>query len=228
MSETKLFYNTAGQEIEIPPLSEFLRDYPDYREHLLQLLQSSDNPVSAPIIQRQCLVRYIVAQAILDALTHSKVAVEARICLDESEAIRLSEYLTDAFSITGGYFHYYNGNEETVVVPAGVTQLNRYSFHENRQLRSIILPEGLLVIDQSAFKGCVRLHQISLPSTLKTIGTGSFRDCKSLREIMVPNSVERIYDGAFWGCSALERAYISTHTWIAESAFPEHTKIIRA
>jgi len=61
----------------------------------------------------------------------------------------------------------YQGSEEEIVVPDGVTEIGREAFIDNKTICSVILPEGVTKISSCAFQGCVKLETVQFPSTLK-------------------------------------------------------------
>ncbi len=99
-----------------------------------------------------------------------------------------------------GYF----GDEEEVIVPAGVTDIANAVF-AYKSLKRLVLPKGFLFLGHEAFQGCVFLESVTLPDTLKRIGSNCFCRCIGLKELALPDSVETIGRGAFLGCTALQR-----------------------
>ena len=90
-----------------------------------------------------------------------------------------------------------------------------------------VIPEGIKLIGLGAFLNCSRLTFVSIPNSVKEIGVQAFDGCSSLTSITIPKSVEEIGSDAFVDCSKLTSASVSSHTKIAEDAFPEHTQVIR-
>lgn len=76
-------------------------------------------------------------------------------------------------------------------------------FTNNTALGSIILPSGMTKINRGGFAGCTNLASVTLPQTLETIGGDAFLGCSSLKSIIIPNSVTSISGSAFESCTAL-------------------------
>lgn len=72
-------------------------------------------------------------------------------------------------------------------------------------LVSIIIPEGVTIIQRSAFEGCTCLESVTLPDSLEVIACNAFHSCISLRNIRIPDRVKKIEGGAFYKCTALEQ-----------------------
>ena len=109
--------------------------------------------------------------------------------------------------IGNGILVKYNGNEELVEVPAGVTQITD-AFENNIFPLEIILPESLTSIGPNAFSGCRSLEVIDIPEKVRSIGESAFRGCSHLPKIDLPASLTSIGTGAFQSCSALDQIII--------------------
>ncbi|MBQ1501297.1 MAG: leucine-rich repeat protein [Firmicutes bacterium] len=102
-----------------------------------------------------------------------------------------------SFVIVGGCLTEYLGDEEEVVVPAGVRVIGCWAFVGRVGISRVILPPGVVRIDAEAFAGCSSLREISLPAGLLAIGWGAFAGCSALADIAIPESVRAIGSGAF-------------------------------
>ena len=78
------------------------------------------------------------------------------------------------FILDGGRLLSYCGQEEEVVVPAGVIRVESGAFSDRENLRRVILPEGLRTIGSDAFAGCIGLEEVVLPRGLKEIEADAF------------------------------------------------------
>ncbi len=120
----------------------------------------------------------------------------------------------------------YVGDESTVEVPLGVTNIATGAFART-DLACITLPEtvqiignaafsncdcletielsqGITSIEQYAFYGCKKLKAITLPASLKSIGRNTFEGCSSLTEIEIPQGVIEFDGKMFGGCTSLK------------------------
>lgn len=98
----------------------------------------------------------------------------------------------------------YNGQDENVVVPNGVTGLNRNAFAKKDFIRSVYIPDSVNGIGGNVFDGCTALESVRLSENLDAISTEAFKNCTALKSITIPNSVEVIRINAFDGCTALK------------------------
>ena len=95
-----------------------------------------------------------------------------------------------------------------IVLPAGITSIDKEAFAGCTTLKSITVPNGVTSIGNQAFRGCSNLSTIVLPNTLKSIEAYAFKDCTALKTIEIPNGVNNIGLGAFWYCTALKTVNI--------------------
>lgn len=105
----------------------------------------------------------------------------------------------------------YNGDNETIVLPAGIRKIGFEAFGKNEPgksaLETVILPDGLEEIGMSAFAFCDQLQFVNLPDSLIKIDDSAFWSCKKLTSIRIPETVEYIGLGAFEKCEALLDIY---------------------
>ena len=124
----------------------------------------------------------------------------------------------------------YVGDESTVEVPLGVTNIatgafartalanitipqtvqtiGNGAFSDCLNLETVTLPQSLTSIEQYAFYGCKKLAGIALPDSLKSIGRNAFEECSSLTEIEIPQGVTELDGKMFGGCTALKSVII--------------------
>lgn len=87
----------------------------------------------------------------------------------------------------------YNGCEEYVTVPDGVTGLNAYVFSNKTFLRGIHLPDTVSKIGRNAFSGCTALRDVRLSENLNAISMEAFNGCTALSTLTVPDR-ESVHD----------------------------------
>ena len=124
----------------------------------------------------------------------------------------------------------YVGDESTVEVPLGVTNIATGAFaratlanitlpdtvqtigngvfSDCLNLKTVTLPQSLTSIEQYAFYGCKKLAGIALPDSLKSIGRNTFEGCSSLTEIAIPQGVTELDGKMFGRCTALKSVTI--------------------
>lgn len=106
-----------------------------------------------------------------------------------------------------GLLKKYDGCGGTVVVPGGVTVVDRFAFKDG-EVVEVTLPEGVTEIRDNAFCGCKKLERINLPSSLRIIGFGAFYGCAALESIDIPYTVESIGNSAFSCCGKLRHVVL--------------------
>ena len=105
--------------------------------------------------------------------------------------------------VNGGNL-YLNGESVTeLIIPDGITVINKYAFEGFSNLTSVILPSGLISINEGAFYECSRLTSITIPESVTSIGNDAFGFCSSLTLFEIPQSVTSIEGSAFRHCSSL-------------------------
>ena len=74
------------------------------------------------------------------------------------------------FEIKDGVLVSYNGCEETVIVPEGVTEIGFRSFSDCDSLEEVDIPGSVRVIAAHAFMRCGNLKSVTLHEGLQEIG----------------------------------------------------------
>ena len=105
------------------------------------------------------------------------------------------------FEISNGVLVKYNGTDENVVIPDGVTQIGEYAFVHCDKIITVTIPDSVTIIGRYAFAQS-SLRNISIPSSVTTIGEAAFLST-SIQSIIIPSSVTSIGRRAFLGCSNL-------------------------
>ena len=119
-------------------------------------------------------------------------------------------WLTDrgGMLIVGTTLFAYQGEEESVPIPAGVTVIGNGAFYNCTTLKNMVIPDGVTRIAQYAFSGCKNLADVQFPESLSEIGFKAFCECASLTGINLPESLTSIGGIAFARCSALQSVKI--------------------
>lgn len=110
--------------------------------------------------------------------------------------------LDDVFEIEDGVLIEYEGEDEHVSVPEGVTRIGEYAF-SGTSVVSVSIPEGVTHIEEGAFHACDRLTSVAIPKSVKYIGETAFGKCYALTEITIPNGVEILEKEVFLACESL-------------------------
>ena len=116
-----------------------------------------------------------------------------------------------------------NNDLETVTIPQGVTEIQKYSFSGCQNLKEINIPEGVKTIGNNAFWNCRNLTKITLPSTIKKMGWNAF-SATGIKSIELPESdvLSSIDDKVFFQCFDLSEVTVPLNiTKIADSAFED-------
>ncbi len=98
-----------------------------------------------------------------------------------------------------------------VVLPQGITKIEKDTFYKHPNLKSIVIPEGVTSIEYYAFNDCINLTSIVFPSSVTSIGYCVIGGCDSLTKITVDEN-NPIYDSRN-NCNAIIKT--SENTLIA-------------
>ena len=88
-----------------------------------------------------------------------------------------------------------------IIIPNGMTTIDKNIFGGYPNLQSIVIPEGVTSIGRSAFSGCSSLTSITIPEGVTTIGDYAFANCSSLATINYTGTEEQwnaISKGTNW------------------------------
>ena len=100
------------------------------------------------------------------------------------EVFGISEDIEDGeFVVRDGILKKYNGQDNRVVIPDGITCISEFAFDGNESVTEVIIPESVQNIDEYAFDGCYALVEIVIPDGIERISNCAFRDCSALKSI---------------------------------------------
>lgn len=112
----------------------------------------------------------------------------------------------------------------SVYIENGVIGIGAFTFYNCGELVSVYIPTSVYYIGRHAFSKCSTLQDIDLKNVVLIEDYAFFGT--SLRSITIPETVSHIGKCAFQ-YSTVEVVYLqSSHTIIAENAFPPKAKII--
>lgn len=95
----------------------------------------------------------------------------------------------------------------SVIIPDGVTEIERGAFWWCDSLTSVTIPDSVTKIGMWAFFNCSSLTSVTIPDGVTKIEHQLFEECSSLTSVRIPDSVTEIDCNVFYGCDALEDVY---------------------
>ena len=114
----------------------------------------------------------------------------------------------------------YTGNEASLILPTGISEVYACAFKGCSALTNIIIPNGVAKVGNGAFLGCSALTGIIIPDSVTSIGYRAFSGCSALTSVTIPNGVTNIDRDVFSDCSALSSVTIpNTVTAIRDGVF---------
>ena len=93
-----------------------------------------------------------------------------------------------------------------MTIPGGVTEIGAFAF-DGALITEVVVPSGVTVIERGVFYECYELTDMRLPDGVTEIGQRAFFACRNLKSITIPDSVRSIGDSAFFGCRSLTDVY---------------------
>ena len=130
------------------------------------------------------------------------------------------------FEIVDGVLVRYYGKGGDVVIPDGVTKIDKFAFSDCTSLTSVTIPNSVVSIGDYAFWECTSLTSVRIPNSVVSIGDYAFWGCTSLTSVTIPNSVTSIGDSVFQGCTSLTSVTIpNSVTSIGDYAFSDCTSL---
>lgn len=126
------------------------------------------------------------------------------------------------FKIAGDTLVQYTGDDESVMIPPGVTEIEKEAFSGNSNLMIVMIPEGVKAIGGAAFQHCHRLEEVTIPDSVTKIGIAAFSWCQALMNVTIGKRVTYIGEMAFFGCGELASVTIPRKvTEIGAEAFAD-------
>jgi hypothetical protein len=110
--------------------------------------------------------------------------------------------LTDFIVDENGTLTKYEGTEEHLVIPKGITAIGKSVFHFKLKLLSVVLPETVTLIDRNAFFCCRSLKTVNIPKSVKIMNRGAFNGC-ALESVVIPDGIAFLADDLFEECKKL-------------------------
>ena len=137
----------------------------------------------------------------------------------------------DGFRIEDGILYGYDGVENELYIPDGVTRIESWAFKNDDNIRAVYIPASVKSIGAFVFDCSSALRYVATSEGLESIGDCSFSRCSSLSDVNLPKSLRYISRDAFWasgdltihapeGCYAAE--FASSHGDIKYSSSPAY------
>ena len=115
--------------------------------------------------------------------------------------IELPETITE---LGDAAFSGYASLDGTIVIPEGVTMIDRNLFYGCPLLDRVVMHDKITSIGSGAFCGCESLTgSFAIPDGQLQIGSRTFSSCKNITSVSIPDSVIAIDNLAFENCTGL-------------------------
>ncbi|MDD3946261.1 MAG: leucine-rich repeat protein [Clostridia bacterium] len=175
-----MFYNCLNiEEITIPASIQNIGNYAFYGCYNLHSVSIA--PISG--------LTSIGESAFENCVSLQQIAIPDSVTVIESNAFKATPYVTNSdetFVVLGdGILYSYNGNDETVILPKEIKQINEYAFY-GASLRSFMFEEGSVLqsVGDYAFAECVNLEHAVFPETMASLGEGAFYNDTKLSKVI--------------------------------------------
>lgn len=107
----------------------------------------------------------------------------------------------------------YQGNETNLILPDGITEINRYAFYKCTWLTGIAIPNSVTKIGYYAFYECEGLTSVTIPDNVTSLGSYTFSYCRGLTNVTIGNGVTDIGFETFSSCNRLTNVTIGNGVW---------------
>ena len=104
----------------------------------------------------------------------------------------------DGFRIENGILYGYDGVENELYIPDGVTRIESWAFKNDENIRAVHIPSSVKSIGAFVFDCSSALRYVGTTEGLESIGDCSFSRCSSLEDVNLPESLRYISSDAFW------------------------------
>ena len=107
----------------------------------------------------------------------------------------------------------YQGDDDTVVIPEGVTAIGNGAFQNNTTVTAVEIPDSVTSIGSYAFYRCTNLVDLELPYRLTSIGKYAFYECQKMTaELNLSDSLVELGASAFYNCKSITGSvYLPDH-----------------
>ncbi len=96
-----------------------------------------------------------------------------------------------------------NKKGDIFVIPDTVTNIERYAFDHNYELKKVVIPDSVTTIDIGAFQFCECIEEIVLSKNVHKLKSETFIYCSHLKTIDVSHITE-MEDTVFYSCQSIE------------------------
>ena len=106
------------------------------------------------------------------------------------------EFGDDVTKIPAYLCHNLTGLNNTLVIPAGVTAIDTYTFYGCSGLTGVIFGDSVASIGSHAFSGCSALsNTLVIPPSVATIGQGAFYGCSGITKVILEDGSDELDNG---------------------------------
>lgn len=83
----------------------------------------------------------------------------------------------EKFEIENGVLVKYNGEEKRVIIPEGVTKIEKRAFYENETIEEVIIANTVTELGKGAFFKCSALTKATISKGITNIDRSVFHKC---------------------------------------------------
>lgn len=116
---------------------------------------------------------------------------------DAFEGTKWFSQFTDDFVVINGQLLKYNGNDEDISIPEGISHISHQVFNKNQSIKSVVCPSTLEGIWTFSFADCPDLCKVVFNDKLDTISISAFENCENLKEVHLPRNLKKLGAQAF-------------------------------
>ena len=121
--------------------------------------------------------------------------------IDPNEVIS-GDYIYLPLSETTAKIDAYIGSDSKVEIPSEIdgykiVKLGYASFAFDNKITEVVIPEGITEIDRYAFHMCQNITNVKIPNSVEIIGDNAFRNCSKIVDVKIGTGIKKIGADAF-------------------------------
>lgn len=113
-----------------------------------------------------------------------------------------------AFVIRDAILKKYEGDEENVIIPDGITGIDDYAFYGAKNMRSVRIPDTVRELGSNVFYNCESLASAVIPDSVAWAGSALFSKCRSLKNAVLSQSMTFLPKITFFCCENLKEVIL--------------------
>ena len=113
-----------------------------------------------------------------------------------------------AFQIENSILKKYEGDDEFVIIPDGITGIGDYAFYGALHMKGVQIPDTVREMGSNVFYNCESLEEAVIPDSVTYAGSAMFARCASLKRAVLSDGLTALPKITFFCCEKLEEVIL--------------------